>query len=345
MYAPDGMDDVFKNGAHKLDSILFGGLVTAMLFGCSTVQTFTFFRHREADAWLLKATICVLWCLSFLQLIMLAHCLNYYLIDNYANPYALLKPIWSLMMNIVITESICLLVSLAYAWRVYTLSGRKWVIPTTLAICRFPCTYFSFYYAIRSFQLNTFEKILHNRQLEKFLYAGFSLGTVYDILITAAMCYYLRKAHRKAGSNRLDDAISRISMYAFNSAAIVSVLQLATLVTFAIMRDNFVYIAIYATIPDMYTNALLASLNARECLRHRDPGPLSCSFPIFREEIEDSSASRLPAHSMDAETRMRVTVRYPQGESIALEEGVLEAYRDSKSITRTSMQLSDTVYP
>ncbi|KLO13666.1 hypothetical protein SCHPADRAFT_353623 [Schizopora paradoxa] len=343
MNAPPGLEDVFRNGAHKLDSILFGGIIAASLFGCSTVQTITFFRHREADAWLLKATMCVLWCLSSLQLVLLAHWLNFYLIANYANPYALLKPVWSLAANVIVTETSCCLVSLAYAWRVYVLSGRKWVIPTVLAVCRLPCTFFSFFFAIRSIQMETFEHIFENTQLEKILYAGFSIGTVYDILITAAMCYYLRKAHRKAGSNRMDSAISRIMMYAFNSAAIVSMQQLATLVTYAIMRDNFVYIAIYTTIPGMYINALLASLNARERLRLHQRGPLSCSFPIFRGEIEESTASRLPHQTMEAETHMRVTVCYPQSELMAFDERVEEVCRDSKSITRTSMHLSDSI--
>jgi len=276
---------------------------------------------------------------------MLAHWLNFYLILNYANPQALLNAVWSLSMNVVITESICWLVSLAYAWRVYTLSGRRWVIPTILSIFRLPCTCFSFFYAARCFRLKTFENVQKNTQLEKILYAGFAIGTVYDILITSAMCYYLRKAHRSAGSNRLDDAIAQIMMYAFNSAAIVSVLQLTTLVTFAIMRDNFVYIAIYSTMPNMYANALLASLNARERLRSHQRGPLSCSFPVFREEIEDVTASRLATRSLDAETRMRVNVCYPQSESIALDERGVAVYRDSKSITRTSVHLSDTVYP
>ncbi len=95
----------------------------------------------------------------------------------------------------------------------------------------------------------------------------------------------------------------------------------------------------------MYANALLASLNARERLRSHQRGPLSCSFPVFREEIEDVTASRLATRSLDAETRMRVNVCYPQSESIALDERGVEVYRDSKSITRTSMHLSDTVYP
>lgn len=97
----------------------------------------------------------------------------------------------------------------------------------------------------------------------------------------------------------------------------------------------------------MYINALLASLNARERLRLHQREPLSYSFPMFRGEIDESTASRLPNHSMDAETHMRVTVCYPQSDVIAFDDdpGVEEVCRDSKSVTRTSMHLSDTVYP
>ncbi|KAI6158133.1 hypothetical protein BKA82DRAFT_4067276 [Pisolithus tinctorius] len=76
-------------------STLIGGLVSAMLYGITTLQTYVYFMYYSEDASTVKFLVAAIWALDTLHVSFMCHLLYYYLIINYGVPTSLEYIIWS----------------------------------------------------------------------------------------------------------------------------------------------------------------------------------------------------------------------------------------------------------
>lgn len=80
----------------ELGPILIGGLVSAALYGITTLQTYVYFMHYVEDASTKKFLVAAVWVLDTLHVSLTCHILYYYMITNYGVPTSLEYNIWSL---------------------------------------------------------------------------------------------------------------------------------------------------------------------------------------------------------------------------------------------------------
>ncbi|KAI6146152.1 hypothetical protein BKA82DRAFT_993328 [Pisolithus tinctorius] len=75
--------------------VLIGGLVSAMLYGITTLQTYMYYMNYYEDPSMIQFVVAAIWILDTLQVSFMCHFLYYYLITNYGNLMSLEHDVWS----------------------------------------------------------------------------------------------------------------------------------------------------------------------------------------------------------------------------------------------------------
>ncbi|EMD36392.1 hypothetical protein CERSUDRAFT_84538 [Gelatoporia subvermispora B] len=79
---------------NTLGAGLIGMVVSAAMYGVTTVQAYTYSRGCETDSALLKSTILVLWLLDTTHQILITHAIYWYAVTEFGNAIALASPVW-----------------------------------------------------------------------------------------------------------------------------------------------------------------------------------------------------------------------------------------------------------
>ncbi|KAI6135357.1 hypothetical protein EV401DRAFT_1899791, partial [Pisolithus croceorrhizus] len=79
---------------------LIGGLISAMLYGITTLQTYAYYMHCPEDPSITKLIVATIWTLDTLHVSFTCHVLYYYLITNYGNLASLDYIVWFICLHI-----------------------------------------------------------------------------------------------------------------------------------------------------------------------------------------------------------------------------------------------------
>ncbi|KAI6131378.1 hypothetical protein EDD16DRAFT_1535745 [Pisolithus croceorrhizus] len=101
------------------DSTLIGGLITAMLYGIATLQTYAYYMHYSEDALTIRFLVAGIWILDTLRFSFVCHFLYYYLITNYGIPMSLLYLVWSLPASVLVHATVATAVQCFFAHQIY----------------------------------------------------------------------------------------------------------------------------------------------------------------------------------------------------------------------------------
>ncbi|KAL4246488.1 hypothetical protein ABKN59_009653 [Abortiporus biennis] len=93
----------------------------------------------------------------------------------------------------------------------------------------------------------------------------FSSIVAVDTLIASILCYSLWRM--KTGFKKTDSQVETLIRYSVHTGALTSIVAMSTLIVFIALPRSFAYLAIFFTLPKLYLNALLATLNGRESIR------------------------------------------------------------------------------
>ncbi|KIK21414.1 hypothetical protein PISMIDRAFT_681379 [Pisolithus microcarpus 441] len=121
-------------------SILFEGLVSAMLYGITTLQTYMYFMHYAEDASTTKFLVIAIWILDSLHISLICHALYYYLITNYDVPTGLEYIVWSFPASLVMNLLMIVAAQFFFAYKIYYLCRPqvKWLV-TAPIVSVFAC--------------------------------------------------------------------------------------------------------------------------------------------------------------------------------------------------------------
>ncbi|KAJ8515626.1 hypothetical protein ONZ45_g6991 [Pleurotus djamor] len=99
------------------------------------------------------------------------------------------------------------------------------------------------------------------------LYIFFSLAAFAEVVFGTFVCYLLRHSRREFFNPQAMVATS-LSNYAVASGLLASALQVAIVLTCALLPGNFAFFAIQMILPSVLGNSYLALMNARHVFRH-----------------------------------------------------------------------------
>ncbi|KLO10353.1 hypothetical protein SCHPADRAFT_525323 [Schizopora paradoxa] len=246
---------------------LFVGVMIAMgLWGAGSLQMYYYFNRYQKDPWTLKAFVVVVWLLDTAHQALISHSTYTYLITNYAKPAFLGVIETTLLVEVIFSALICLCVQSFLVLRVWRLSHGNWLITGVLLALIMSEFVLSLIYVIQGFPLKTFANLPHIFGISR---AMNIMSFISDLGITVALTVLLNAS--RTGYERSETVINKLIVFTINTGLLTALCAVMSLVTIQVLPNTFVYILFFLTISRLYTNTLLATLNARNSIRSGFP--------------------------------------------------------------------------
>ncbi|KAL4267424.1 DUF6534 domain-containing protein [Pleurotus pulmonarius] len=260
---------------NTMGAALIGSVCAAVLYGVSCIQTWYYYDRYPTDAWYIKYLVASVWVFDTIHQVLISHTVYHYLVSNYTNPAMLGNIIWSVLLEVLFNSLICLLVQGFLTMRVWRMSNKNKIltfIVLCLVIAEFVC---SVVFVVQSMQLQTW---LQLSQLKGLSMAVNVLAAAGDALIAASLVYLLRRS--RTGFKKSDTMISRLIVFTVNTGLFTSICAVMSLVSIVLWGNTLIYVAFYFSLGRLYSNSLLATLNARQEIRNLadEMDSLSLSF-------------------------------------------------------------------
>ncbi|KAJ7857280.1 hypothetical protein B0H14DRAFT_695749 [Mycena olivaceomarginata] len=123
-----------------------------------------------------------------------------------------------------------------------------------------------------------------------------------DFTITATLVAHLM-SHRSRIHKRSVPLVDKLVMWTIETGMLTSITAIVVMVCFVTMRDNFIWLGVYVTVPGLFSHSFLASLNSRAKLREmRDSLPILTKFAAGlpcgpKASVEQMSKGMLVPHA------------------------------------------------
>ncbi|KAL4250600.1 hypothetical protein ABKN59_002281 [Abortiporus biennis] len=242
----------------SIGALFIGTIINAIFYGVTCDQTFTYYmKSKKRDTWIMQSLVGILWIFNTIDIGLIAHAVYFYAIKNFSNPASLRLETWTEPGFNVLANLNDLLIRGIFIHRVWKLSQN---LPTTIIlwVANISTSSLGIVLAARIAMIGD---LMNLDSVSWLLKTQFSLVCIIDTAIAIVLCIIL--AHMKTGFSRTDSQIQTLIRFSIHTGALTSIVAISIVVTYAAMPHNFVYIAIFLSLPRLYLNALLAMLNAR----------------------------------------------------------------------------------
>jgi hypothetical protein len=205
--------------------------------------------------WLLDSTHAALMCASTWE----------YLIVNFGNEEIADRIPITLGLTVAFTATITFFTQLFFSHRVFRLSRSNWYITAPLVMLSFGRLGAALVSTTEMGKLRSFNLFVVNYGYVFTL--GLSMACTVDIVVTAAICYFLHKS--RTGFGEMDHIIDTIMLYTFNNGALTCATTVVSMICWLTMPRNLIFLGLHFAISKLYANSLLATLNSRRSIRKR----------------------------------------------------------------------------
>ncbi|TCD69044.1 hypothetical protein EIP91_009107 [Steccherinum ochraceum] len=281
---------------------LVGIVIEGTLFGVTLLQTYEYYKSYPSDSIRLKSLVAVLTVLDTLHLILCARTLYWYLISSFGQFDVLDQITWSMALQTDCNGLIGVAVQLFFARRLWMMS-RNWILTILISILGTIHFALGVVFTVQSFILGRFSAFA---SLTWVTCTGLGSAAAGDILIALSMVYYLQK--KRTGIQSTDSIVTTLMLYSINTGLLTSILATASVILFAIMPTNFIWLAFFWIMGKCYVNSLLASLNSRESLRNKVHSSSAVEMSRFRKD--SSMLGKKQTHSGALAVAIETTTEY-----------------------------------
>ncbi|EDR01859.1 uncharacterized protein LACBIDRAFT_310382 [Laccaria bicolor S238N-H82] len=248
---------------------MFGGLsfrrlpliIFADITLVSCVQAWYYFTHQN-DRWHLKLLVSAVMMFDTAHQALIMNTVYAYVISNWGNMSILGELVPTLLIEVLFNGLTAFLVQSFLATRIWHLSNRNiWItgLISFLVLGEFGCI---LAYTAISLQYKTFVQLTELKTLSITVNVLAAAG---DVLIAGTLCTILHFS--RTGFHRTDTIINKLIIFSVNTGLITSLCAIASLVSILAAGQTFIYIAFFFCMGRLYTNSLLATLNARKGIR------------------------------------------------------------------------------
>ncbi|KAJ7440251.1 hypothetical protein FB451DRAFT_1300620 [Mycena latifolia] len=249
---------------NTMGSMLLGVLVSAVLYGISLLQCLFYFTRYHRDPLYLKALVAVTLFLDSMHLAFVVHTIYHYLITNYYQHDTLEVMVWSVSLEALPTGVTAALVQSFYAYRVWRMSHHNVILTGIILVLVFATSACGTAWVVLALKAGTYERLLSISPLTISINA---LSTAVDVIITTTLCFMLRQT--RPASLETETMINRLILFTINTGLLTSLCAIASLISLIASPRTLIYASFYFCIGRLYSNSLLASLNARTVIRGR----------------------------------------------------------------------------
>ncbi|KAJ7184567.1 hypothetical protein C8R46DRAFT_463259 [Mycena filopes] len=272
----------------NLGALEIGTLLSYVLLGASMTQTYTYYSRFPNDSRNLKCLVAFVWLLE------VAHgiCIGYSLSETISN-YIHLNRVNSLPSTLLISEGITATIIICvqgfFAFRIYRLSQSPY-IPILTGILLLPrLAFYIFLMAYWAPRYPTFTEFVNGSAW--IFYITWGVSMINDALVAVALSYWLYRQRRNADIRTLA-VVDKIIRFSLETGVLLSFATTLSLILFATMPNNFIWISVYVVQARLYSNSFLASLNSRTNLRAMNEISISISIPADMRGGEDAEVAK-----------------------------------------------------
>ncbi|OBZ72961.1 Nuclease PA3 [Grifola frondosa] len=258
-----------------LGAAFLGFFCTSVLYGITSLQTFTYFTHSFKDDFLLRILLRRPVCSAETDLEPSGHDYRGGECDVYATIVSGVTqgPSAAQLVTNLIVRGI-------FGLRIWRLSGGHWFIPVFLVnVMSLYVLGDGIYFAVRGLYVPILPDV---KEFSWSFFAGFGTEVVADAIIAISQCILLMQM--RTGIESTDSIVSVLIRYSINPGLLTSICAVLILITYTTMPAKYIYFAFYfvyskcmlaasfqhndfqADRGTVYVNSLLATLNARATL-------------------------------------------------------------------------------
>ncbi|KAG9221483.1 hypothetical protein CCMSSC00406_0009919 [Pleurotus cornucopiae] len=288
---------------NTLGSLYVGSLFAAVLYGITSIQTYSYFSwFYNRDSFVHRVAVGLLWSLDTIHFVLVVHGVYYYCVESFENPLKLLTLVWSMKLQIVINVIIILLVQGCalhdFAIKIesndsaidYMLTACGCVSSVPFVACGIIkvarivggyhnriLAYIVIFITAGGFAVGmalahavyTLTFVADHEKIGWAIIASLATATFVDFFIAGAMVYYLRRS--RGLQQHVNSKISTLMQMSLTSGILTSACSTAALVTYVALPKTLIFMGVESFLTKLYINSFLAMLNARE--RHHDLPP------------------------------------------------------------------------
>ncbi|KAJ7485052.1 hypothetical protein B0H11DRAFT_1149382 [Mycena galericulata] len=279
------------NADITLGAFQIGALISYVLFGVTTTQTYIYSGRFPGDPLKIKLLVLFVWLCELAHAICIGHTLYVTTITDYGHPERLARAPASLGAALFFSGFVGTCVQCFFTTRIYTF-GKSLFLSSVcwfLSLLRLVFSITGFVFALR---MNTLAE--YEAQFGWLLSTILIVGAVVDLTIAASMVYYLSMHRNRIEYKRTIVVMDKLIKWTIETGVVTSAGAITTLVCFLTMKTNFIWLGCFAVMARLFSISLFASLNGRTSLRSRaddvvtlqySNGPSNSSFTP-RLEIE-----------------------------------------------------------
>ncbi|KAJ8585900.1 hypothetical protein M405DRAFT_824154 [Rhizopogon salebrosus TDB-379] len=256
---------ITTNLGNSYGALLCGVFLGFMFYGANCLQVFIYLVNYPKDRMGLKVLVGVSWGTDTVHQILGTIGVWQYLVTNFGN-YTFLDVTHPLLpLALVFTGIVSTIAQLFLTYRIWLLSGGRWVFPAFLIPAAIVQLVLACIYMAKGLANNTLQNIY---AINRYATAVNVLSAVTDITIAAVTCTLLAR-ERANFSKRTDATLARLIILSVNSGLWTSVFALGAAIM-ALVNDqsNFEYASLQFCMSPLYCNTILSCLNARDFARN-----------------------------------------------------------------------------
>ncbi|KAJ6581974.1 hypothetical protein B0H19DRAFT_1252128 [Mycena capillaripes] len=238
-----------------LGVIQIGLVVATWLFGIVTLQTFNYYRTFPKDHKILKGLVGAIWFLELGHVLVSWHAMYLITVTFYGKPQHILSPPLSMTFATLFHALIAIGVQTFFVYRVHALS-KKWLIPILCSILNLVRLGGNTLLFVEVVQNPVFA--LLTTKLEWVVILTSAIGPVVDVIIAAALIYYLWD-HRTSKFEQTNRIIDTIIVWTIERTLLTSVTSILALILFLARRNDLSWFVFYLIQAKLFSNSMLAS--------------------------------------------------------------------------------------
>ncbi|KAJ7108853.1 hypothetical protein C8R43DRAFT_184958 [Mycena crocata] len=264
-----------------LGALQIGVLVSYVLFGVTTTQTYMYYTRFPNDTPKFKLMVAFIWFCELAHAICIGHTLYVVTISDYGHPERLVRTPESLSTAILFSGIVGPCVQAFFSFRIYVLSKKLYVpcVCWLLSFLRMVGSVSVFILALEMVSLASYEA-----QWGWLLTTILAVGAGVDLIIASTLVYLLSKK-RDLGHKSTAATVDKLIKWTIETGVVTSAGGIIMLICFETMKDNFVWLAWFVVLARLFSNSVLASLNSRASLRE------------MKEDVIGMTSSTVPAVS------------------------------------------------
>ncbi|KAJ6564568.1 hypothetical protein B0H19DRAFT_80456 [Mycena capillaripes] len=279
------MDYVVPFNLHlTIGAYQIGVLVSYILFGVTTTQTYVYYSRFPDDSLKIKALVAFVWVCEFGHALCLGHTLYIYTISDYMHPERLAgnAPL-SLATAVFLASVITACVQGFFSFRIYAFSKKILIsmVIWVLVSLRLLGGTVSF---VTGLMISPARWEAHWGWLAT---SVLSVSVAADLTITGTLVFLLY-GQRISDHKRTVALVDKLIAWTIETGMLTSGSGICALVFILRMPTSFVYLAFNVIETRVFSNSLLASLNSRAALREMNEISLP-SLGIARIETNNGA--------------------------------------------------------